>query len=697
MNGTAIATFKQTALGRDKRKVFVALGLGGVILLGAFLRFYKLGAYSVGNAYYAATVQSMLTSWRNFFFGAFEPGGSVTVDKPPLGFWVQAASAAVLGVNGFALALPQALAGVLSIPLLYRLVKHPFGAEAGLIAALALAVTPVAVSTERNNTIDGLLVFVLLLATWAFLRATRSGRLRDVLLGAFLVGVGFNIKMLQALIPLPALYALYLLGAPYRWCKRVAYLSAATVVLIVVSLSWAVIVDLTPADARPYVGSSTENSVLELILGHNGLRRLTALGGGLQPASLSQPPDDGPTGQNVYPAQGAPSDRGARPLPPSNGASVPPKPGGDASQTAPPGPPPGVRTGDGSGGPPLPSQSPPQGRNQETGTPGLSRLFTAPLVTEASWLLPLALLGLPLLLAQLGWQWPLSERHLAVLLWAGWLLPTVGYFTFTSGLFHAYYLIMLGPPLAALVGATAWALARVYRQRRDQGWALTALLVGVTLAFQVVTLLAYPGYLPWVAALSLVVLVGGLGTMALNRQRRKVLNQALIGITLLSLFVAPTLWSGLTAINPTPDVALPRAGPQTTTALRPSEIPAEQQALVDYLLAHTEPDSYLLATLSAMNAAPLILDTGRPVLTFGGFKGSDPVVDVAELAQRVADGELRFVLDQGLARQKPEIAAWLSDHCAPIQGPDTQTTNRRPAAQAARLYDCGDYCVEVGP
>ncbi|HFD40462.1 MAG TPA: glycosyltransferase family 39 protein, partial [Anaerolineae bacterium] len=197
------------------------LGLGLIVLLGAFLRLYQLGAFSIGNQYYAATVKSMLTSWHNFFYAAYEPGGSVTVDKPPLGFWIQAVSAYFLGVNGFALALPQALAGCVSILLLYALVKRQFGTAAGLIAALVLAVTPVAVSTERNNTIDGLLVMVLLLAAVAFWQATRTGRLRYLFLGAFLVGLGFNIKMLQAYLPLPAFYLLYLLGARQRWWKRV--------------------------------------------------------------------------------------------------------------------------------------------------------------------------------------------------------------------------------------------------------------------------------------------------------------------------------------------------------------------------------------------------------------------------------------------------------------------------------------------
>ncbi len=202
-----LAGVRFTTLSFNRRQLLTGLGLGLIVLLGAFLRFYQLGAFSIGNAYYAATVQSMLTSWHNFFYAAYEPGGSVTVDKPPLGFWVQAASAALLGVNGFALALPQAVAGTLSIPLLYLLVKRYFGAGPALLAALVLAATPVTIATERNNTIDGLLLFVLLLAVWAIIRAVDSGRFRYLLLSMFLVGLGFNIKMMQAFLPLPAMFA----------------------------------------------------------------------------------------------------------------------------------------------------------------------------------------------------------------------------------------------------------------------------------------------------------------------------------------------------------------------------------------------------------------------------------------------------------------------------------------------------------
>jgi 4-amino-4-deoxy-L-arabinose transferase-like glycosyltransferase len=166
---TANNTSKIRLFFQDRRKLIVTGLLALILLLGAFLRFYQLGGTGFGNTYYAAAVKSMLMSWHNYFFVAFEPGGSISLDKPPLGFWVQALSAYFLGVTGFALALPNAIAGVFSVFLVYKLVRRPFGPWAGLAAALVLAIMPVAISTERNNTIDGLLVFVLLLAAWAFL------------------------------------------------------------------------------------------------------------------------------------------------------------------------------------------------------------------------------------------------------------------------------------------------------------------------------------------------------------------------------------------------------------------------------------------------------------------------------------------------------------------------------------------------
>jgi 4-amino-4-deoxy-L-arabinose transferase-like glycosyltransferase len=703
MSAQTIPKIENNAQGRRGR-IVAALALSLIILLGAFLRFFQLGAYSIGNIYYAATVKSMLTSWHNFFFAAFEPGGSVSVDKPPLGFWVQAPSAYFLGVNGFSLALPNALAGMLSIPLLYSLVKKQFGDGAALVAALVLAVTPVAVSTERNNTIDGLLVFVLLLAIWAVWRSVASGKFRYLLLGAFIVGLGFNIKMLQAYMILPAVYALYLLGAKHAWWKRILHLTLASLVLLVVSLAWVAIVDLTPADSRPYVGSSTDNTEMELIVGHNGLSRLFAQARHGPGNARNDRPAAAGYAQSNLPLrpllQSYAGQAGQYPAPYSQPGQVPINPPGVNPEQAP-----SQLQVNPSGNQPNIGSS----RALEVGNAGILRLFSEPLVTEASWLLPLVLLGILPLLGVLGWKWPLGEKHLAVVLWAGWLLPVVMYFSFTTGLFHAYYLIMLGPPLAALFGATLWALDCLLINRRWLGWALTALLSGLTLAFEIFTLKNYPQYARTMTAFSLVFWLAGIVLLASRKNNGTMwrangsMSKLALGCSILGLIVGPLTWSGLTTFSRSADVALPKAGPgsgnQRQNWSTDFLTPVQQKILV-YVEANTPAEGYLLATPNAREASPYILATGRPVLTFGGFMGSDNIIDVTGVAQMVAEGDLRFILDTGeLTNSKPEIAAWVRQSCAVArvpglgqrlasQGPGTALV---PGAQqqTLALFDCG--------
>src|SRR5260221_5849821 len=227
----------------------------------------------------------MMDNWHNFFFAAYDPGCFTSLDKPPVGFWLQVASAKLFGFTPFSVLLPQALAGVLSVLLLYYLVRRHFGETAGLLAALALALSPISVVTNRNVTIDSTLTLTLLVGAWAALRAAEAGRLRWLLLCAAVVGVGFNVKMLEAYLVVPAFGLLYLLAAPRSIWKRVGHLAIALILLLVISFSWALAVDLTPASQRPHVGSTQDNSEISLALGYNGLQRLLGLGGGGKPTS----------------------------------------------------------------------------------------------------------------------------------------------------------------------------------------------------------------------------------------------------------------------------------------------------------------------------------------------------------------------------------------------------------------------------
>lgn len=704
---TLPATPHRTWLDRPLGKRFTPaiLIVLALMLLSAVLHFYNIGAIGDSNAYYTAAVKSMLQSWHNFFFVAAEPGGSVTVDKPPLGLWIEAAFAAVLGVSGFSVSLPNMLAGIFSIPLLYHLVKKHLGTLAGLVAALVLTFTPTVIGTDRNSTMDGMLVFFLLLAAWAFLKATESGRLGWPLLGAFLLGLGFNIKMLQAFLPLPAFYALYFFGAKTKWGRKIVNLLLATALLLVVSLSWAVAVDLTPADQRPYVGSSTDNTVTELIIGHNGLNRLF---GGMRRSGNA--PAGNPQQGPLLPGQVPPSQGGEPPhlaveacaglsageacairLP--NGASDP----GTCAEVQ------GTLACVTAGAPQPRGQAPAQDDPRaaqfspntgtpfanEVGTPSVVRLFIPPLAKEVSWLLPFALISLVLLAAASRLRWPLEAAHQALVLWGGWLVTCIVFFS-VAEFFHDYYMIMLAAPLAAAVGSGVNILWQK-RQAVWSGWIL-ALAAGVTLALQWWLAVQFGQDAGWLR-LAAALLGAGLAVLAFGRRFfQKIALPAAYILIAASLLVTPVAWSVLTVAEQSPDVNLPGAyGGQPAGAPRPSTggLPQDGRAspnravadaaLLEYLQANTRDVEYLAAVPNAQSGAALVLATGRPVLYMGGFSGSDPVIDAAGLEAMVAEGRLRYILI-GERGPNQEIARWVEANCTLVP---------RFSQGGQSLYACG--------
>ncbi|MBV9966630.1 MAG: glycosyltransferase family 39 protein, partial [Alphaproteobacteria bacterium] len=174
------------------------LCLAAILAVAAMLRGWDLGERGFITPYYLAGVRSMLASWHNFVFNAFDPAGFVSLDKPPVAFWIQTLSAKLFGFSPFSVLLPQLIEGLGAIVLLYVLVRRRFGELAGLVAALALAFTPVAVAVDRSNNTESCLVLVLLFAAWAAIRALETTRPRYLLLWAVAVGIGFNTKMLVA-------------------------------------------------------------------------------------------------------------------------------------------------------------------------------------------------------------------------------------------------------------------------------------------------------------------------------------------------------------------------------------------------------------------------------------------------------------------------------------------------------------------
>jgi hypothetical protein len=223
--------------------------------------------------YYAAAVRSMSMSWHNFIYGAFDPAGTITLDKLPGAFWVQALAVRAFGVHTWVIVLPQAIEGVLTVLFLYRAVQRLAGPAAGLIAAAVLVVSPATVALNRGNISDSLMILLLVLAADAVSAALARGSQGRLVLAAVWVGLAFQAKMIEAWLVLPAFGLVYLVSAPRPVGRRIRQLAVAGAVTALVSLSWMSAVSLVPAAHRPYIDGSHDNSAYEQVFVYNGFGR----------------------------------------------------------------------------------------------------------------------------------------------------------------------------------------------------------------------------------------------------------------------------------------------------------------------------------------------------------------------------------------------------------------------------------------
>ncbi|MEU4371705.1 ArnT family glycosyltransferase [Micromonospora chersina] len=275
--------------------------LFGLLLATALLYLWGLGASGWGNAFYSAAVQAGSESGKAFFYGSSDAANSITVDKTPASLWLMALSVRVFGLSSWSILVPQALLGVASVGVLHAAVRRWYGPVAGLLAGAVLAVTPVATLMFRFNNPDALLVFLLVAAAYATVRAVETASTRWITLTGALVGLGFLTKMLQAFLVIPVFAGVYLLAAPTGFWRRIRQLLLSGLAVVVAAGWWVAVVELVPASARPYIGGSQHNSILELTLGYNGLGRITgdeegSVGGAGRMGSGGGGPFSGQTG-----------------------------------------------------------------------------------------------------------------------------------------------------------------------------------------------------------------------------------------------------------------------------------------------------------------------------------------------------------------------------------------------------------------
>lgn len=557
-----------------------------IMALAGFLSVFNIWNLGYSNEFYAASVKSMLTGWKNFFFASLDPGGWVTVDKPPVSLWVQTAFAKVFGFYGWSIILPQCLAAMAAVAIVYHVVKRHFGSLAGLISALVLAISPIFIVVSKTNNTDSVLIFFMTLSAWAMMAASDTGRLRYLLLSMALLGVAYNAKTLEAFLILPALYATYFFATNLKWKTRLWHLLVATVVLAVVSLSWSVIVDMTPASERPYVDNSTNNSELELALGYNGIQRITgqSRGGSGRTGISASSPNSGNTGseqdgEDV--AQGMPN--GFQGQTGGNTSSGVDGTAQDSSGT--------VSSSDsvssGSAG------SSTDGRDSRRddggsrdgftgggnmgggnnmfnggGSPSILRMFNTTLGGQDSWMLPFGLLSI--LALALGMRKSREEdaetrRKLLrnLLLWGGSVTTMVGYFS-VAQFFHPYYISAMAPFLAALVGVGFTQMAKLYRKDGAAGY-LLPIALAATLAVQSAMLLSYPAFSKYLIPAACVLTGVPALVLFIFRAARKDMGKKLVVLCmaagLAGLLIAPAVWTSYSVFRNSFNSAIPTAGP----------------------------------------------------------------------------------------------------------------------------------------
>ena len=531
--------------------------------------------------FYSVAVKSMSESWKAFFYGAFDPKATITIDKLAGSFLPQALSARIFGFSAWSLALPQVIEGVVSVLVMYRVVRRWAGVPAGLLAAGIFTLTPIAASMFGHSMEDGALTMCLVLAADAYQRAVMEARLRSLAVAGVWIGLGFQAKMLQAWMVLPALAVGYLVGAPTPLRRRIWQLGVAGVVMLAVSLSWIALYTFTPASDRPYVDGSTDNSAVAMVFGYNGLERfgitvkgavtsgpgVTTGGTGTTKPATGQPGTGevgtgelgtGATGAEANPgtagagtASGRPAADGAAPTgtaPKGGTASAGGAPGGSTAgtassngasstgSTAGEGRAAGTAAAPGSGG---------AGQGGSSFGTGWTKLLGSEYAPEIGWLYPLAVLALVFGLAWTRRAEQYRQARAGFVMWGAWLVSYGLIFSKMSTIPHTAYMSSLAPALAALPAAGTVMFWRAFRAGGWRAWVLPG-AVAAELAWALFVWHYYPGFLPWArdtAAAAGIAAVVVLAAARLSRNTRARFVTVGLAGGVAAMIAAPGTWA----------------------------------------------------------------------------------------------------------------------------------------------------------
>jgi 4-amino-4-deoxy-L-arabinose transferase-like glycosyltransferase len=604
---------------RSRVRSYEWAALALITLGAAALRLIAIGKVAP-DPFYDAAVRSMGISWHNFFFGAFEPGGSVSIDKPPVDLWLQVVSVKLFGFSATTLKLPEAFAGIAAVPLLFVAVKRMWSATAGLAAAAALALLPVDVITSRSDTMDGVMMLLIVLALVFFVRACETGRTRWLLAGAAALGVAFDVKILESLVALPGLALLALLGFPGSIGKRALKLAATGAVYVVVALAWLTATLFFPAHSRPWAIGSTNGSAWNVTFVFNGTDRL----GGKSPEAQTTVYEPG----HKYPVA-TQSERDHIPI-------LPPSPTRLLARI---GPLSGQRLGLellealllG-----IPALLWGLRRRRRTAALALDEdVAEADAPTEADAQTSEHAQAERREQAVQGREQRQdvhAERRLSLAYAAGlglWLLTGIALFSDMARL-HPRYVEGLVPAVAATLGiGIAWASQP--RGRLRPAVLLVALAASVYYAERLMYGTPTVWWIAFFAALAALLAAALARVPALPARLRAVLAPGIVLVLSLCAMLALSLNTDLRAIHD-----------HVTDAGEVGALPGEElEPLSKYLRAHQRGARYEVAAQSATQIGALIVRDGRPVVVLTSY-GARVFTTTAQLKRLIAKGEVRY-------------------------------------------------------
>ena len=575
--------------GRVDEAAWARLAMVGVGLLAGVLYLWNLTVSGYANVYYSGAALAGSQSWSAWFFGSIDASNFITVDKPPLAVMLMGLSVRLFGLSSWSILLPEALLGVASVLLLFSIVRRTFGPAAAVIAGVVMALTPAAVLIFRYNNPDALLTFLLVAGAWAVQRSLEQGRVRWLALSAVFVGLAFNTKFLQAYVVLPAFVLTWLIAAPVSFRRRIAALIPMAIAGFVSSFWWVAIVQLIPADQRPFIGGSTDGSALQLVLGYDGLGRIfggSGAGGGGGGGGFSGTPGI----LRLFNAQLGDQVSWLIPL-----AVV------------------GLAAG-------LLIHL--RGRRTDP--------RRAAYLLWGGWFLITA--------AVFSFMSGVIHSYYAVA-----LAPAIGVLV-GAGVVELWRLrsrslvagIVLGGGGVATAIWSAMLLNRTpaFLPGIDVAVVMVALAAAVVIAFPEAR--AFPRFSMLAAAIALVALLVGPAAYTVSAMNTGFSSgDPSVSLTAAGTQGGPGGFGGGQAIG-----GQPNGGQNAGTS-------SSSQQLYDYLVANRGTASWIVAVQGADQAANIELATGQPVMAMGGFTGSDPAPTLDQLKAYVASGQLRYVIVSG--------------------------------------------------